>query len=58
MRTLIYAWGSRGDVQPYLALARALNRAGHDAVLAGPERFAGVAQEHGVEFHPRDQGWL
>ncbi|ACU38668.1 glycosyltransferase [Actinosynnema mirum] len=58
MRTLIYAWGSRGDVQPYLALARALNRAGHDAVLAGPERFAGLAQEHGVEFHPRDQGLL
>ncbi|MFB6809235.1 glycosyltransferase [Streptomyces sp. NPDC056387] len=51
MKALIYAChGFRGDVQPYLALAHALGRAGHSAVLVGPRRFAGLAEEHGVRF--------
>ena len=55
---LIYAYGTRGDVQPYLALAYALNEAGHHAVLAAPARFAGLAADHGVEFAARDDEWL
>jgi sterol 3beta-glucosyltransferase len=59
MRVLVYAYGTRGDVQPYLALADGLARAGHDAVLAAPERFAAFlngqsAAGHGIEFSPWD----
>ncbi|WP_263253803.1 glycosyltransferase [Saccharopolyspora rosea] len=52
MRALVYAWGTRGDVQPYLALGRALARAGHDTVLVAPARFAPLAAEHGIELAP------
>lgn len=58
MRALIYAYGTRGDVQPYLALAHALNRAGHQAVLSAPARFASLATDHGVDFVGRDDEWL
>ncbi|HEY4020210.1 MAG TPA: glycosyltransferase [Pseudonocardiaceae bacterium] len=54
MRVLVYAYGTRGDVQPYLALADGLVKAGHDAVLAAPGRFAEFAESHGVEFSPWD----
>ncbi|MFC5286648.1 glycosyltransferase [Actinokineospora guangxiensis] len=55
---MIYAYGSRGDVQPYLALARALVHAGHDAVLSAPKTYESFAAEHGVAFSPRDDEYL
>ncbi|WP_036377665.1 glycosyltransferase [Micromonospora sp. ATCC 39149] len=58
MRVLVYAYGTRGDVQPYLALAYALHREGHQAVLAAPARFRSLAEQYGVGFAPRDDEWL
>ncbi|MEV4439896.1 glycosyltransferase [Streptomyces sp. NPDC049577] len=54
MKALVYAYGNRGDVQPYVALAHALNRAGHEAVLAAPRLFAPLAAAYGVAFAPLD----
>ncbi|MFJ5974389.1 glycosyltransferase [Streptomyces sp. NPDC093060] len=54
MKALIYSYGTRGDIQPYLALAHALNRAGHEAVLAAPRLFAPLAAQYGVGFAPLD----
>ena len=34
MRIAIQTLGTRGDVQPYVALGLGLRRAGHDVVLA------------------------
>ncbi|MCP2262523.1 sterol 3beta-glucosyltransferase [Streptoalloteichus tenebrarius] len=56
MRALLVTHGTRGDVQPFLALAVALRERGHDAVLAAPASFAGAAADHGVEFAPLDEG--
>lgn len=56
MRALLVTHGTRGDVQPFLALAVALKRAGHDALLAAPESFADSAAGHDVEFAPLDEG--
>lgn len=58
MKVLIFAWGSRGDVQPYLALAHALNEAGHDATLAATVTHTALAAEYGVRFFPRDDAQL
>lgn len=58
MKVLIYAYGTRGDVQPSVALGHALVRAGHQAVLAAPARYADFAAEHGLDFVPRDEQWL
>ncbi|WP_433432037.1 glycosyltransferase [Nonomuraea sp. CA-141351] len=52
MRPLLITVGSRGDVQPFLALARGLLAAGHQPVLAAPRRFEPLAAGHGVEFAP------
>lgn len=38
MKVGIFTFGSRGDVQPYLALAVGLRRAGHDVFLCGLPR--------------------
>ncbi|WP_427136328.1 glycosyltransferase [Pseudarthrobacter sp. S9] len=56
MKVLIMTLGTRGDVQPFIALARGLLAAGHEVVLAAPHRFAGFAAAHGVPFAGVDDG--
>ncbi|MCX2953648.1 glycosyltransferase [Lentzea sp. NEAU-D7] len=56
MKALLVTHGTRGDVQPFLALAVALRQAGHSALLAAPESFADSAASHDVEFAPLDEG--
>ncbi|MDQ2813911.1 MAG: glycosyltransferase [Actinomycetota bacterium] len=46
--------GSRGDVQPFVALAAGLRARGHEAVLAAPAVFGDLAAAHGVPFAPLD----
>jgi sterol 3beta-glucosyltransferase len=50
MKITLLTYGSRGDVQPFLALGAGLRRAGHAVHIAAPERFAGPAHAHGMEF--------
>jgi UDP:flavonoid glycosyltransferase YjiC (YdhE family) len=50
MRISISTLGTRGDVQPYVALAQGLMRRGHQVQLAAPEQFAGFVTGHGVAF--------
>ena len=52
MRISIETLGTRGDVQPYLALALELMARGHAVQLAGPEQFAGFAAGLGVAYAP------
>ncbi|KEF63759.1 uncharacterized protein A1O9_01737 [Exophiala aquamarina CBS 119918] len=42
--------GSRGDVQPFLALAQALQKVGHRIRLATHPVFRDLVESHGVEF--------
>ncbi|WP_306212835.1 glycosyltransferase [Actinoplanes sp. RD1] len=58
MRVLLYCYGSRGDVQPYAALAAGLARAGHRATLVAPGRFGPLATAHGAGFAALDSGLL
>lgn len=44
--------GTRGDVQPYIALASRLHAAGHGAVLATHPCMRGLVETYGVEFAP------
>lgn len=52
MQITILAYGSRGDVQPYVALGVGLHRAGHDVRLAAPEAFCGFVTRYGLDFAP------
>ncbi|MEV1001183.1 glycosyltransferase [Nonomuraea sp. NPDC050202] len=58
MRPLLITVGSRGDVQPYLALACGLLAAGHRPLLAAPRRFEPLATACGVDFAPLNDEML
>lgn len=51
-RVTILTYGSRGDVEPFVALGVGLRNAGHAVRLAGPAPYASLAQAYGVEFVP------
>ena len=48
----IFTYGTRGDVQPYIALALGLMENGHRVTIAAPENFAALIEGFGVAFHP------
>lgn len=48
MNILIIAVGSRGDVQPYVALGHALVAAGHSVTLSAPQGFDAMITEAGI----------
>ena len=52
MRIMIIAMGSRGDVQPYVALGKGLKAAGHSVRLATHENFESLVNSHELEFCP------
>lgn len=52
MRIVILAIGSRGDVQPYVALGLGLRRAGHRVRLATHAVFRDFVVGRGLEFFP------
>jgi len=43
--------GSRGDVQPYIALCKGLLADGHKPRIATHGEFQGWVESHGIEFH-------
>jgi sterol 3beta-glucosyltransferase len=52
MRIMIIAMGSRGDVQPYIALGQGLKASGHSVRLATHENFESLVNSHRLEFYP------
>ena len=51
MKITLLTYGSRGDVQPFIALAVGLKKAGHDPLLAAPKLFSDLAERYKVPFH-------
>jgi UDP:flavonoid glycosyltransferase YjiC (YdhE family) len=51
-RILLSAWGSFGDLHPFIALALGLRERGHHPVLAGSEVYREKIEGEGIEFHP------
>lgn len=51
-RFVIPTIGTRGDVQPYLALAMGLEAAGHQATVATHPCMRSLVEAHGVPFAP------
>ena len=42
--------GSRGDVQPYIALCKQLLKDGHRCRIASHGEYKSWVEEHGIEF--------
>jgi sterol 3beta-glucosyltransferase len=52
MKALLVTVGSRGDVQPFVALAARLRAQGHEPYLAAPGVYRDLAQPYDVPFLP------
>lgn len=52
MRFTMLALGSRGDVQPYVALGRGLLDRGHSVRFVTFENFEPLVRGQGLDFHP------
>lgn len=52
MKYGIITSGSRGDVQPFIALALALMEKGHEVTLVAPENFKEFVEGFGVPYRP------
>ena len=50
MHITLLAYGSRGDVEPFVALGKGLSRAGYRVRLAAPEIFASLVRSSDIEF--------
>jgi UDP:flavonoid glycosyltransferase YjiC (YdhE family) len=61
MKLVLTCWGSRGDVEPCVAVGRELLRRGHDVRIAVPPNLVGFAESAGlvaVAFGPDTQAIL
>ncbi|HBP28031.1 MAG: glycosyltransferase [Advenella sp.] len=52
MRVAIQTLGTRGDVQPYIALALGLINQGHEVQITAPVQFDAMVRERGIAFAP------
>jgi UDP:flavonoid glycosyltransferase YjiC (YdhE family) len=52
MRVAIRTLGTRGDVQPYIALALGLLERGHEVQIAAPVQFEAMIRGPGIAFAP------
>jgi sterol 3beta-glucosyltransferase len=52
MRITCLTIGSRGDVQPYIALCKGLQAEGHKPKIATHAEFGDWIRKHGIDFAP------
>ena len=50
MHYAILTYGSRGDVQPFIALALGLQKKGHRVTIAAAENFKNFVESYGVDY--------
>ena len=54
VRVVVVTLGSRGDVQPYVALGAGLKASGHEVVLATHAPFEPEVRSRGLDFFPME----
>lgn len=57
-RILLMSLGSRGDMEPFLALGQTLIKNGHQVGFCMPEQFQSLAQTVASDFYPQDKSFL
>lgn len=50
MKIMLSTFGTRGDVQPFVALGQGLMAVGHDVIVCTPEGFRPFIEEHGLTY--------
>jgi len=51
-KIVLATYGTRGDIQPLVALAMSLGRHGHDVLLAAPPEHVAWIEAHGCASRP------
>ncbi len=52
MKVLLFTFGSRGDVQPYVALGTALKKLGHEVTLCSSAGHESLIETFGLDYAP------
>src|SRR5210317_2241069 len=50
MKILLTAIGTRGDIEPFLAIGKILKEKGHQVICAFSEKFREVTESYDIEF--------
>jgi len=50
MKIILISIGTRGDMEPFLAIGEILKEKGHQVICAFPEQFRNLAEESNLEF--------
>ena len=53
-RVVLAAWGSHGDILPFVGLGKQLLALGHRPVLAASSHYQSLARDHGLDFAPSE----
>lgn len=54
MKITVNTFGTRGDIQPYIALSLGLQQAGHSVRIVTHQIFESFVKEHGLDFYLLD----
>jgi len=58
MKVVLLALGSRGDVQPMVALGKGLQAAGKPVTVVALRNFAPLVEDSGLSFIPIEREWM
>ncbi len=58
MKALLLSIGTRGDMEPFLAMAQMLRKNGWEVVCGMPEQFKETLAQHQIPFYPFDRRFL
>ena len=58
MKIFLSTMGTRGDIQPFIALGQGLQAAGHQVALCTAEGYRSFVEEHGVPYAYMDNEFL
>ncbi len=58
MKIILISIGTRGDMEPFLAIGELLQRNGHQVICAFPEQFRTLAEASGLEFYSLGTGFI
>jgi UDP:flavonoid glycosyltransferase YjiC (YdhE family) len=50
MKIILISIGTRGDMEPFLAIGEILKEKGHQAICAFPDQFRNLAEDSDIEF--------
>jgi UDP:flavonoid glycosyltransferase YjiC (YdhE family) len=58
MKIILISIGTRGDMEPFIAIGEILREKGHQVICAFPEQFRDLAENSSMEFASLGSGYI